>query len=96
MSTHGLRRVVLGVPDLAASGRFYEDFGLTRTRDHVFASTDGGLTWTNASRQLPRGNQNGVLSFDASTGTLYAATFDLGLYVFLPRPGGPLAAGERN
>lgn len=42
MSLHGARRVVLGVPDLVEATRFYEDFGLVRTRGHVFATTDGG------------------------------------------------------
>lgn len=52
MSLHGVRRIVLGVPDLDEATRFYEDFGLVRTRGRVFATTDGGEQLV--LRQSPR------------------------------------------
>lgn len=53
MTMHGLRRVVLGVPDLDEAAAFYEDFGLRRTRDWTFATTDAGeqLTLVRSSRR---------------------------------------------
>jgi catechol 2,3-dioxygenase-like lactoylglutathione lyase family enzyme len=53
MSMHGLRRIVLGVPVLQEAAAFYEDFGLTRTRDWIFATTDGGeqLTLVHSARR---------------------------------------------
>ncbi|WP_326836935.1 VOC family protein [Amycolatopsis rhabdoformis] len=46
MSMHRLAGITLGVPDLEAVGRYYEEFGLRRSRETehelVFSTTDGG------------------------------------------------------
>jgi catechol 2,3-dioxygenase-like lactoylglutathione lyase family enzyme len=42
MSLHRLDSVTLGVPDVAAAGRFYQDFGLTPTGADSFATLEGG------------------------------------------------------
>ncbi|WP_432937389.1 VOC family protein [Kribbella sp. CA-253562] len=45
MALHRLNSLTLGVPDLHASARFYEDFGLRRSNvpgEYVFATEDGG------------------------------------------------------
>ncbi|MEV5477840.1 VOC family protein [Streptomyces sp. NPDC052207] len=43
MSLHRLAGVTLGVPDTEAVGRYYEEFGLTRTGEAAtFSTTDGG------------------------------------------------------
>lgn len=42
MSTHGLASMTLGVPDVAGTSAFYEQFGLTPTGDATFATADGG------------------------------------------------------
>jgi photosystem II stability/assembly factor-like uncharacterized protein len=52
----------------------------------VFVSVDSGVTWIHMSRGLPRADFNGRLALDASTGILYAGTYDAGLYAFTPAP----------
>ncbi|MCE0765062.1 VOC family protein [Pseudonocardia kujensis] len=42
MSLHRLASVTMGVPDPAAVGDYYRDFGLTETSPGRFATTDGG------------------------------------------------------
>jgi len=46
MPLHALSRVTIGVPNVAETSAFYDDFGLTRTRSSgqsvSFATTDGG------------------------------------------------------
>ncbi len=42
MALHRLQSITLGVPDIAATAAFYEDFGLVQTRPGAFATTDGG------------------------------------------------------
>ncbi len=42
MALHGLDSITLGVPDVAATAAFYEDFGLTRGDGYRFATVDGG------------------------------------------------------
>lgn len=42
MGLHRLTRITIGVPDVAASSAFYEEFGLTPTGDSTFATLDGG------------------------------------------------------
>ncbi|MFJ4922827.1 VOC family protein [Streptomyces sp. NPDC088725] len=42
MSLHRLASVTLGVPDVGAVGRYYEEFGLTRTADAAFSTREGG------------------------------------------------------
>lgn len=42
MAIHRLSNVTIGVPDPAATGAFYADFGLAETRPGWFATTDGG------------------------------------------------------
>ena len=42
MSLHRIKSVTLGVPDVEAAARFYEDFGLRRANASTFATTDGG------------------------------------------------------
>lgn len=55
MALQGLAEITVGVPDVGATSAFYEEFGLSRTGDGVFATLDGGdqlrLT-TTAYRQL--------------------------------------------
>ncbi|GAA1541600.1 VOC family protein [Dactylosporangium maewongense] len=42
MALHRLTQIVMGVPDVAATAAYYEDFGLTPTGGHAFATADGG------------------------------------------------------
>ena len=42
MTLHRLDSITLGVPDVAAAARFYEDFGLRRTGKASFATLEGG------------------------------------------------------
>jgi catechol 2,3-dioxygenase-like lactoylglutathione lyase family enzyme len=42
MSLHGLADITIGVPDVAATNRFYREFGLTETGSGTFATRDGG------------------------------------------------------
>lgn len=42
MALHRLTSITLAVPDLAASGEFFEAFGLTKERAGWFATRDGG------------------------------------------------------
>ena len=42
MALHRLTSIVLGVPDLAAAGAYYEDFGLAPLGAGRFATRDGG------------------------------------------------------
>lgn len=42
MALHRLASLTLGVPDPAAVGRYYEEFGLTALGDGRFATVDGG------------------------------------------------------
>ncbi|MEV4138952.1 VOC family protein [Dactylosporangium sp. NPDC049742] len=45
MALHRLTQIVMGVPDVAATAAYYEDFGLTPTASgggHAFATADGG------------------------------------------------------
>ncbi|HMG40027.1 MAG TPA: VOC family protein [Acidimicrobiales bacterium] len=42
MTVHRLTSVTVGVPDVAATVAFYEEFGLTRSSPGVLASRDGG------------------------------------------------------
>lgn len=42
MPLHRLNAIVLGVPDVAAAGAYYESFGLTPLGDGGFATADGG------------------------------------------------------
>ncbi|WP_338892203.1 VOC family protein [Rhodococcus sovatensis] len=43
MSLHRLDSIVLGVPDLARTAHFYEDFGLTAVGDGQFSTSEGGV-----------------------------------------------------
>jgi uncharacterized repeat protein (TIGR01451 family) len=55
--------------------------GATKNRPgHVFATKDGGATWTNASGNLPDSPVNSLILDPAAPKTLYAAT-DVGAYV---------------
>jgi hypothetical protein len=53
MALHGVASVTIGVPDVDAVGRYYEEFGLTPTGHGCFATTDGGaqLRLVRASRR---------------------------------------------
>ncbi len=42
MSLHRMNSVTVGVPDVAATSAYYNDFGLTETKPGVFATPDGG------------------------------------------------------
>jgi catechol 2,3-dioxygenase-like lactoylglutathione lyase family enzyme len=42
MSLHGLAHITVGVPDISPVGAFYEDFGLKRSGENTFSTTDGG------------------------------------------------------
>jgi catechol 2,3-dioxygenase-like lactoylglutathione lyase family enzyme len=42
MPLHRIKSLTVGVPDVAAAARFYEEFGLRRTAAATFATTDGG------------------------------------------------------
>ncbi|MBD2892304.1 hypothetical protein amrb99_12140 [Actinomadura sp. RB99] len=42
MSLHRLASITLGVPDVAAAGAYYEEFGLAKERDGWFSTADGG------------------------------------------------------
>ncbi len=42
MSLHRLTSVCIGVPNVAETATYYEDFGLTRLADNRFATVDGG------------------------------------------------------
>lgn len=42
MALHRLTTIALGVPDVAATGEFYEDFGLQPTGDDRFSTVEGG------------------------------------------------------
>ena len=42
MALHRLTSVTIGVPDVAATAAYYEEFGLTRTSGGGFATVDGG------------------------------------------------------
>ena len=42
MALHLLTSITIGVPDVAATAAYYEDFGLTPTRGGRFATADGG------------------------------------------------------
>jgi catechol 2,3-dioxygenase-like lactoylglutathione lyase family enzyme len=42
LALHGLAHMTLGVTDLGAADQFYEEFGLTPTGDHRYASSEGG------------------------------------------------------
>src|SRR2546426_9791447 len=42
MALHRLTSITIGVPDVAATAAYYEDFGLTPTRGSRFATVDGG------------------------------------------------------
>jgi catechol 2,3-dioxygenase-like lactoylglutathione lyase family enzyme len=46
MSLHRLTSIVIGVPDVATTGAYYEEFGLRATGDGGFATTDGGRQLT--------------------------------------------------
>jgi catechol 2,3-dioxygenase-like lactoylglutathione lyase family enzyme len=53
MALHRLTSITLGVPDVAAVGAYYTDFGLTPNANGSFATTDGAqqLTITHAERR---------------------------------------------
>ncbi|MDT3445805.1 MULTISPECIES: VOC family protein [unclassified Pseudofrankia] len=42
MALHGLASITVGVPNVAETVAYYEEFGLEQTRPAVLASTDGG------------------------------------------------------
>jgi Glyoxalase/Bleomycin resistance protein/Dioxygenase superfamily len=42
MALHRLTSILLGIPDVAATAAYYEEFGLTPTGDGRFATADGG------------------------------------------------------
>ena len=42
MALHRLTSVSIGVPNVAETAAYYEEFGLTRLDDHRFATVDGG------------------------------------------------------
>ena len=42
MALHRLTSVCIGVPNVAETGAYYEEFGLTRLDDNRFATVDGG------------------------------------------------------
>ena len=42
MSLHGLSHVVVGVPNVAETADYYDDFGLSRGSGNAFSTTDGG------------------------------------------------------
>src|SRR5437667_416942 len=42
MALHRLTSITIGVPDVAATAAYYEDFGLTPARGGRFATVDGG------------------------------------------------------
>src|SRR5438093_9100626 len=42
MALHRLTSITIGVPDVAATAAYYEDFGLTPARSGRFATADGG------------------------------------------------------
>ena len=42
MALHRLGSVTIGVPDVAATAAYYDDFGLTRTDGGGFATAEGG------------------------------------------------------
>ncbi|MGE3661747.1 MAG: VOC family protein [Pseudonocardia sp.] len=42
MALHRLSSITIGVPDVATTTRYYEDFGLTPTRSGWLSTTDGG------------------------------------------------------
>jgi catechol-2,3-dioxygenase len=50
MALHGLARLTLGVPDVAAAAQYYQDFGLSPLGEGRFATVHGGhqLTLTQA------------------------------------------------
>ena len=42
MALHRLTSIIIGVPNVAPTAAYYEEFGLTPTGNGRFASTDGG------------------------------------------------------
>src|SRR2546428_13526668 len=85
MALHRLTSITIGVPDVAATAAYYEDFGLTPTRSGRFATADGGEQLLVASSARLRLVELGIRA--RNTG---------GLDPVAPRPRRRVEAGEQG
>ncbi len=74
MALHRLTHLTVGVPDVAATAAYYEEFGLTPTGDGRFATVDGGEQLRLVAAPTRRPLELGVGADDADDLARVAAT----------------------